>query len=136
MTKMWKIDIFKRKPDGNRGKYITSSFYPDEASANVAYQKYRDISRRGLILAPRDAEIVKMDKQRRINSLNTKIKVWHIDYDKNGYNPETKEDHRYTWVCEEKDNKLNIDEKNIVVPGSVLTKSLSNIIVTKPVLLK
>lgn len=130
---MWKIDIFKRKSDGNRGKYITSSYYPDEASANKAYELLKSISRRGLMMAPRDAEVLLHDEEKRKQNLKKQrdIRIWSVDYNENGYNPETKEDKRYTWKYEPiEPSKLS--ENSIVVPEFVSCKTLSQIIVTKP----
>lgn len=48
---MWKIDVYKRDSDGNKGDFLTSHKYPDEHKARKAYKVLRRMAG-SLYLAP------------------------------------------------------------------------------------
>lgn len=52
---MYRLDIFARKRDGNRGPLKTSSWYPDEPSANKAKRTLIKLSNTR-VFAPVDAQ--------------------------------------------------------------------------------
>lgn len=134
---MYRIDIFRRKPDGNRGAFLCSAYFPDKFSADAAYNMYRKMSYRGLQCAPRDIEVMANDQQRleEIAKSHQKVRVWTCTYDENAYcNKDTGEDHRYTWSFEEVDNPNKIDIEKIKAPEFRKTRYLSNIVVTKPIM--
>lgn len=113
-----------------------ASYFPTKDEAFAAYNAYRTLSYKGLRIAPRDTVVRELDEERRKKAAaeTTKIRVWKCAYDENAYcNKETGEDKRYTWSYELVDNPNKIDPANIKAPEFVLTKKLSNIVVTKPV---
>lgn len=134
---MFRIDIFRRKPDGNRGAFLCSAYYPDKFSADAAYNTYKKMSYRGLQCAPRDIEAMALEQQKleAVAKAGQTVKVWTCAYDENAYcNKETKEDKRYTWSFTEVDNPNKIDPSSVIAPMFKKTRYLSNIVVTKPIM--
>lgn len=53
---MYRVDIFARKRDGNRGPLKTSSWYPDEQTANKAKRALIKLSNTR-VFAPVDSQV-------------------------------------------------------------------------------